>query len=82
MKMTFEYRNWRSPRVLCGGDGVVFIPRHCLEPSPDHHRPPLQIWKQGRREIFYSNGCNYCHTQYVRDVDAAWDQSPREAITF
>ena len=23
------------------------------------------------REVFYSNGCNYCHTQYVREDDTA-----------
>ncbi len=50
---------------------VVFIPGLVWNPPQTviaHEYDDLEA--QGR-EIFYSNGCNYCHTQYVREEDTA-----------
>jgi len=48
---------------------VVFVPSLVWNPPETtvaHAYTPEQ--EQGR-ELFYSNGCNYCHTQYVRAED-------------
>jgi mono/diheme cytochrome c family protein/cbb3-type cytochrome oxidase cytochrome c subunit len=50
---------------------VVFIPGLIWNPPQTviaHEYDDLEA--QGR-EVFYSNGCNYCHTQYVREEDTA-----------
>ncbi|MGD8622456.1 MAG: cbb3-type cytochrome c oxidase subunit II, partial [Anaerolineales bacterium] len=70
MKMTFK-------TVVIGGlivfaavvIAAVFIPKFVWNPPQTvvaHEYTPEQ---QRGREIFYSNGCNYCHTQYVREED-------------
>ena len=72
MKMTFRV-------IVFGGIIVffavvlaaVFIPKIIWNPDQTviaHEYTDLQ--KQGRK-LFYSNGCNYCHTQYVREEDTA-----------
>jgi mono/diheme cytochrome c family protein len=50
---------------------VVFIPN--LVWNPPQTLTAVQYYDlQGQgREVFYSNGCNYCHTQYVRSEDTA-----------
>lgn len=48
---------------------VVFTPVAIWKPPTTtiaHAYTPDQLLG---RTLFYSNGCNYCHTQYVRDVD-------------
>ena len=50
---------------------VVFIPSLVWDPPQTviaHAYSDLEA--QGRK-VFYSNGCNYCHTQYVREADTA-----------
>lgn len=70
MKMTFKI-------ILVGGllvffavvSVVVFAPVALWNPPQTtvaEERTPEQ---SAGRVLFYSNGCNYCHTQYVRDVD-------------
>jgi cytochrome c oxidase cbb3-type subunit 2 len=70
MKMTFK-------TVVIGGlivflavlIAAVFIPKYVWNPPQTviaHEYTPVQ---ERGREIFYSNGCNYCHTQYVREED-------------
>jgi len=50
---------------------VVFIPSLVWNP-PQTTIAHLYTPEQERgRELFYSNGCNYCHTQYVRAEDTA-----------
>lgn len=72
MKMTFKI-------ILIGGlivffavvTVVVFTPAMVWKPAQTvvaEQRPAAQ---ERGRVLFYSNGCNYCHTQYVRDVDNA-----------
>ncbi len=72
MKMTFKV-------VVLGGIIVffavviaaVFIPKIIW--NPDQTVIAHQYTEQQAlgRKIFYSNGCNYCHTQYVREEDTA-----------
>jgi mono/diheme cytochrome c family protein len=50
---------------------AVFIPKLVYDPPQTviaHQYTDKQL--RGR-ELFYSNGCNYCHTQYVRPEDTA-----------
>lgn len=50
---------------------VVFIPDLLWNPPVTTIAHPYdEVQKQGRI-LFYSNGCNYCHTQYVRPEDNA-----------
>ena len=72
MKMTFKV-------VFCGGLAVffavatvaVFTPVAVWNPPHDADRPPVHAQQELGRKLFFSNGCNYCHTQYVRNVDNA-----------
>jgi mono/diheme cytochrome c family protein len=72
MRMTFKV-------VVIGGVIVffavvavaVFAPSLVWDPPQTiiaHAYTPEQ---ERGREVFYSNGCNYCHTQYVRAEDTA-----------
>lgn len=70
MKMTFKI-------ILVGGllvffavvSVVVFAPAALWNP-PQTTVAEVRTPEQSRgRVLFLSNGCNYCHTQYVRDVD-------------
>jgi mono/diheme cytochrome c family protein len=72
MRMTFKV-------VVIGGvivffavvTAAVFIPGLVWNPPRTVIAHPYTL-EQGRgREVFYSNGCNYCHTQYVRAEDTA-----------
>jgi mono/diheme cytochrome c family protein len=72
MKMTFK--------VIVIGGGIVFfavvlvavfVPSLIWNP-PQNVIAHAYTSEQARgRELFYSNGCNYCHTQYVRAEDTA-----------
>lgn len=72
MKMTFK-------TILVGGLAVffavvataVFAPTLTWNPEQTiiaHEYTPEQL---AGRQLFLSNGCNYCHTQYVRAEDTA-----------
>lgn len=72
MRMTFKI-------IVIGGVIVffavvavaVFVPSLVWDPPQTiiaHAYTPEQ---ERGRELFYSNGCNYCHTQYVRAEDTA-----------
>jgi cbb3-type cytochrome c oxidase subunit II len=72
MKMTFK-------TVVIGGVIVVFaviiatvfIPSLIWMPPQTVAAHPYTAEEERGRELFYSNGCNYCHTQYVRKEDTA-----------
>jgi len=72
MRMTFKV-------VVIGGLIVffavvlaaVFIPKYVYNPDPTVKAQAYSSLREKGREIFYSNGCNYCHTQYVREEDTA-----------
>ncbi len=70
MKMTFA--------VTVGGAiivflavvlAVVFIPGWVWNPPQTYIAHPYTPEEEQGRILFYSNGCNYCHTQYVRYYD-------------
>jgi mono/diheme cytochrome c family protein len=72
MKMTFKV-------IVIGGVVVffavvlvaVFVPSLIWNPSQTVIAHPYTSEQAHGRELFYSNGCNYCHTQYVRAEDTA-----------
>jgi cbb3-type cytochrome oxidase cytochrome c subunit len=41
---------------------VVFVPTLVWNPEPTLIAHPYTPEQQRGREVFYSNGCNYCHT--------------------
>lgn len=70
MKMTFR-------RILVGGVTVflivvamvVIMPNMSYNPTRTIIAHPYTPEEERGRVLFYSNGCNYCHTQYVRPED-------------
>ena len=72
MKMTFK-------TILIGGLVVffavvavaVFAPTLTWKPQQTVIAHEYTSEQEKGRELFYSNGCNYCHTQYVREEDTA-----------
>ena len=72
MKMTFK-------TILVGGLAVffavvavaVFAPTLTWNPEQTVIAHEYTDDQMAGRELFYSNGCNYCHTQYVREEDTA-----------
>jgi len=72
MKMTFKI-------ILIGGIAVffavvavaVFFPAAVTRPERTVIAHEYTSLEEQGRELFYSNGCNYCHTQYVRIEDTA-----------
>jgi mono/diheme cytochrome c family protein len=72
MKMTFK-------TIVFGGVIVffavvlaaVFIPTGVWNPPQTDIAHPYTDQQMRGRELFYRNGCNYCHTQYVRVEDTA-----------
>jgi mono/diheme cytochrome c family protein len=70
MKMTFKV-------ILVGGllvffavvTAAVFIPSYVQRPEQTIIAHPYSEEEARGRKLFYSNGCNYCHTQYVRLED-------------
>ena len=72
MKMTFKIILWGGLAVFFAVTIVaVFTPVAVWNPPTTliaHAYTPEQALG---RTLFLSNGCNYCHTQYVRTVDNA-----------
>lgn len=70
MKMTFKVVLWGGLAVFFAVvTVVVFTPVAVWKPPTTlvaHTYTPEQLLG---RTLFYSNGCNTCHTQYVRQVD-------------
>jgi mono/diheme cytochrome c family protein len=72
MRMTFRV-------VVIGGVIVffavvavaVFAPSLVWQPEQTTIAHSYTAEQERGRELFYSNGCNYCHTQYVRYEDTA-----------
>jgi cytochrome c oxidase cbb3-type subunit 2 len=67
-------------RLLLGGSLMIFAAILCVavilpwatstEKPSDIHRPRTPLEEKGRK-IYIANGCTYCHTQFVRNLD--WD---------
>lgn len=60
---------------------AVFLPALVWVPAQTtiaHRYTPEQ---QRGRQLFYSNGCNYCHTQYVRAEDTGRGRVSQGATT-
>ncbi|HXZ38709.1 MAG TPA: cbb3-type cytochrome c oxidase subunit II [Thermodesulfobacteriota bacterium] len=67
-------------RLLLGGSLIIFAAILCvavilpwatsIEKPSDIHRPRTSLEEEGRK-VYIANGCTYCHTQFVRNLD--WD---------
>ena len=72
MKMTFKIVVFGGMIVfLAVVAAAVFIPGILWNPERTVIAHPYSPEQTRGRELFYSNGCNYCHTQYVRAEDTA-----------
>jgi len=72
MRMTFRTTVLGGVIVfLTVVSAVVFIPGTVYNPPQTVVAHPYTAEEEQGRVLFYSNGCNYCHTQYVREVDTA-----------
>jgi mono/diheme cytochrome c family protein len=70
MKMSFKVILWGGLAVFFAVVSVVvFTPVAIWKPPTTTVAHPYTPEQELGRTLFYSNGCNYCHTQYVRDVD-------------
>jgi mono/diheme cytochrome c family protein len=70
MRMSFKVIFWGGLAVFFAVvTVVVFTPVAIWKPATNTIAHPYTPEQQLGRTLFYSNGCNYCHTQYVRDVD-------------
>jgi cytochrome c oxidase cbb3-type subunit 2 len=70
MKMTFKIILVGGPLVFFAVVSVVvFTPAAIWKPQQTTVAEKRSAEQEKGRVLFYSNGCNYCHTQYVRDVD-------------
>lgn len=72
MKMTFRTTVIGGALVFFAVTmAVVFIPSFVWDPPQTRVAHPYSPEEARGREVFLSNGCNYCHTQYVREEDTA-----------
>ena len=72
MKMTFKIILIGSVTVFFAVVAVaVFFPAAVTSPERTVIANDYSSIEEHGRELFYSNGCNYCHTQYVRQEDNA-----------
>jgi len=65
-------------RLLLGGSLIIFAAILCVavilpwatstEKPSDIHRPRTSLEDEGRK-VYIANGCTYCHTQFVRNLD-------------
>ena len=60
---------------------VVLVPMWVTYPERTVVANNYSVDEERGREVFYSNGCNYCHTQYVREEDTAMGQ-PAQAGNY
>jgi len=72
MKMSFKVILWGGLAVFFAVvTVVVFTPVAVWKPATTPIAHPYTPSQELGRVLYFSNGCNYCHTQYVRDVDNA-----------
>jgi mono/diheme cytochrome c family protein len=72
MKMTFRTVFYGGVAVFFAVVAVaVFVPALVWNPPQTTIAHPYAPEQERGRVLFYSNGCNYCHTQYVREEDTA-----------
>ncbi len=70
MKMSFKIVLWGAIAVVLSVITiVVFTPIAVWNPETTVVAHPYTVEQEAGRKLFYSNGCNYCHTQYVRAID-------------
>ena len=48
---------------------VVALPYLTFQPQPSADARPLTAQEEQGRRLYAANGCNYCHTQYLRPQD-------------
>lgn len=48
---------------------VVALPYLTFSPQPSADARPLTAAEEAGRRVYAANGCNYCHTQYLRPQD-------------
>ncbi|NTU72157.1 MAG: c-type cytochrome [Coriobacteriia bacterium] len=79
-----------SPRlIIIGGLAVVmtvvafvvFLPAVVFKPQPKIETQPLTALEQQGRDLYVSNGCMYCHSQFTRPGDVT-PSRPSEAGQF
>lgn len=72
MRMTFKVVFFGSLAVFAAVVAVaVFTPAAIWKPEQTTIAHPYTALQEQGRKLFFSNGCNYCHTQYVRESDNA-----------
>jgi mono/diheme cytochrome c family protein len=72
MKMTFKTAVIGGVIVFFAVVTVaVFLPALIWNPPETVIAHTYDREQERGRKLFYSNGCNYCHTQYVREEDTA-----------
>jgi cbb3-type cytochrome c oxidase subunit II len=69
-----------TPAIILIGSLIIFaavlviaviLPWTTISEQPSHiFRPRTEIEEEGRK-IYVANGCGYCHTQFIRNID--WD---------
>jgi cbb3-type cytochrome oxidase cytochrome c subunit len=60
---------------------VVFLPAVVFKPAPTLNTVPFTAEEQLGRDLFVSNGCMYCHSQFTRPGDVT-PSRPSEAGQF
>lgn len=79
-----------SPRlIIIGGLAVVltviafvvFLPAVVFQPKPNLDTLPYTALEQQGRDLFVSNGCMYCHSQFTRPGDVT-PSRPSDASEF
>ena len=72
MRMTPGILLFGCLAIFASAIGVAFyLPWATMPERPSSiHRPRTPLEEEGRR-LYIANGCSYCHTQYIRNID--WD---------
>lgn len=69
-----------TPAILIFGSVVIFasvlsiaiiLPWTTISEKPSEIYRPRTVAEERGRQIYIENGCTYCHTQFVRNID--WD---------
>jgi mono/diheme cytochrome c family protein len=72
MRMSFRVVAIGAPLLfLAVVVATVLVPKFVWNPPQTVIAEPRTALEERGREVFYTNGCNYCHTQYVRFYDTA-----------
>ena len=61
-----------TPPGYCGNTVFfvsVYMPSYMTEYQPSEMFRPRTEQEERGRKLFVGNGCTYCHSQFVRDID-------------